>query len=183
MKSDNHCIIKVVYFAQIVFKKACFLIFYLLDCFINVYTYPNPKPTPYNNEKIVIIVVHCDKNYAVLMCACPVVPYVSLVALFVSECWLFLWQTGLLTAAAVTRWLYQLAIGSFAQKAGLHSIERPYWPVHFSPFKTIQVKCFVYSVVFDDTTVLLMCFLLPKLNTGHFYSVLLFSPSSSVLEL
>ncbi len=27
------------------------LIFYLLDCFINIYTYPNPKPTPYNNEK------------------------------------------------------------------------------------------------------------------------------------
>ncbi len=26
-------------------------------CFINVYTYPNPKPTPYNNEKIAIIVV------------------------------------------------------------------------------------------------------------------------------
>ncbi len=26
----------------------------------NVYTYPNPKPTPYNNEKIVII-VQCDK--------------------------------------------------------------------------------------------------------------------------
>ncbi len=31
-------------------------------CFINVYTYPNPKPTPYNNAKTVIIVVQCDKN-------------------------------------------------------------------------------------------------------------------------
>ncbi len=36
----------------------------------NVYTYPNPKPTPYKNENIVIIVVQCDKKYAVLMCAC-----------------------------------------------------------------------------------------------------------------
>ncbi len=49
--------------------------------FINVYTYPNPKPTSYKNEKIVIIVVQCDKNYAVLMCACPVEPYGSLLAL------------------------------------------------------------------------------------------------------
>ncbi len=31
-------------------------------CFINVYTNPNPKLTPYSDEKIVIIVVHCDKN-------------------------------------------------------------------------------------------------------------------------
>ncbi len=46
-----------------------------------IYTYPNPKPTPYNNEKVVIIVVQCDKNYAVLMCACPVAPYISLLAL------------------------------------------------------------------------------------------------------
>ncbi len=52
-------------------------------CFINVYVYayPNHKPTPYNNEKIVIIVVQFDKNYAVLTCACPVAPYVSLLAL------------------------------------------------------------------------------------------------------
>ncbi len=50
-------------------------------CFINVYTYPNPKPTPYRNEKIVTIVVQCGKNYAVLMCACPVASYVSLLAL------------------------------------------------------------------------------------------------------
>ncbi len=50
-------------------------------CFINVYTYPNPKPTPYRNEKIVTIVVQCDKNYAVLMCACPVAPFVSILAL------------------------------------------------------------------------------------------------------
>ncbi len=41
-------------------------------CFINVYTYPNPKPTLYNNAKIVIVVVQCEKNYAILMCACPV---------------------------------------------------------------------------------------------------------------
>ncbi len=54
-------------------------------CFINVYTYPNPKPTPYKNEKIVIIVVQCDKNYAVLMCACPVAPYVSLLALTIID--------------------------------------------------------------------------------------------------
>ncbi len=33
--------------------------------FINVYTYPNPKPTPYNNSKTVIIVVQCEKNYAI----------------------------------------------------------------------------------------------------------------------
>ncbi len=50
-------------------------------CFINVYIYPNPKPTPYRNEKIVFIVVQCDKNYAVSMCACPVAPYVSILAL------------------------------------------------------------------------------------------------------
>ncbi len=50
-------------------------------CFINIYTYPNPKPTPYNYEKIVIIVVQCGKNYTVLMCACPVAPYISLLAL------------------------------------------------------------------------------------------------------
>ncbi len=40
--------------------------------FINVCTYPNPKPTPYNNAKTVIIVVQWDKNYAILMCTCPV---------------------------------------------------------------------------------------------------------------
>ncbi len=42
-------------------------------CFINIYTYPNPKPTPYNNAKTVIIVVQSDKHYAILICACPVV--------------------------------------------------------------------------------------------------------------
>ncbi len=31
-------------------------------CFINVYTYPNPKPTPYNNAKTVLMVVHSDKK-------------------------------------------------------------------------------------------------------------------------
>ncbi len=41
---------------------------------------PLSTPTPYNNEKIVIIVVKCDKSYAVLMCTCPVAPYVSLLA-------------------------------------------------------------------------------------------------------
>ncbi len=35
----------------------------------NVYTYPNPKTTPYNNSKTVIIVVQCDKNYAIFWCA------------------------------------------------------------------------------------------------------------------
>ncbi len=50
-------------------------------CFINIYTYPNPKPTPYNNAKTVIIVVQCEKNYAILMCAWPVVFAVSLLAL------------------------------------------------------------------------------------------------------
>ncbi len=33
-------------------------------CFINIYTYPNPKPTPYNNAKTVIIVV--QKNLLML---------------------------------------------------------------------------------------------------------------------
>ncbi len=37
-----------------------------------VYNYPNPKHTPYNNAKTVIIVTQCDKNDAKLMCACPV---------------------------------------------------------------------------------------------------------------
>ncbi len=27
-------------------------------CFINVYTYPNPKPTPYSNTDALNIVVH-----------------------------------------------------------------------------------------------------------------------------
>ncbi len=31
-------------------------------CFIKVYTYPNHKPTPYNNAKTVINVVQCDKK-------------------------------------------------------------------------------------------------------------------------
>ncbi len=36
-------------------------------CFINIYTYPNPKPTPYNNVKTLIIVVglQCDKSNAI----------------------------------------------------------------------------------------------------------------------
>jgi len=44
-------------------------------CFINVYTYnyPHPKPTPCNYAKTVLIVVKSDKNYAILMCTCPVV--------------------------------------------------------------------------------------------------------------
>ncbi len=50
-------------------------------CFINIYSYPNPKLTPYRNEKIVIIVVQSDKKQTVLMCACPVAPYISLLAL------------------------------------------------------------------------------------------------------
>ncbi len=41
--------------------------------FVHVYTYPNPKPTPYNNARIVHIVVQCEKNDAILICACPVV--------------------------------------------------------------------------------------------------------------
>ncbi len=40
-------------------------------CFI-VYTYPNPKTTPYKTAKTVNIVVQCDKNYTTLMCALPV---------------------------------------------------------------------------------------------------------------
>ncbi len=46
--------------------------------FINIYTYPNPKHAPYNNEKIVIIVVQCDKS--------PVAPYVSLA--LTDVCWI-----------------------------------------------------------------------------------------------
>lgn len=30
-------------------------------CFINVFTYPYPKTTPYKNAKIVIVVVQCEK--------------------------------------------------------------------------------------------------------------------------
>jgi len=42
-------------------------------CFINVYTYTNSKPTPHNKKKKkVIVVVQWYKNYAILMCACPV---------------------------------------------------------------------------------------------------------------
>ncbi len=43
-------------------------------CFINVYTYPNPKPTPYSNANTVIIVVQHEKNDAILMGACAVSP-------------------------------------------------------------------------------------------------------------
>ncbi len=88
-------------------------------CFINVYTYPNPKPTPYRNEKIVTIVVQCDKNYAVLMCACPVAPYASILALTeeAERCpktvscipvtlnlfpSIFVWLSGLLSACSGT---------------------------------------------------------------------------------
>ncbi len=40
--------------------------FYLLDCVLLTST-PTPtlKPTPYNNAKNSIIVVQCDKNYAI----------------------------------------------------------------------------------------------------------------------
>ncbi len=50
-------------------------------CFINVYNYPNPKPTPYNNGKTEIIVVQCDKKYTILMCTCPVDKSVNHLAL------------------------------------------------------------------------------------------------------
>ncbi len=40
-------------------------IVHLLDCVLLT-------PTPYNNAKTVIIVVQCDRNYAILMCSCPV---------------------------------------------------------------------------------------------------------------
>ncbi len=43
------------------------------------------KPTPYNNAKIVIV-AQCDKNYAILMCACPVAAAVSLLALTIVHC-------------------------------------------------------------------------------------------------
>ncbi len=60
------------------------LIYYLLECVLLTST---PTPTPTLNlpltgmKKIVIIVVQCDKNNVVSMCACPVAPYVSLLAL------------------------------------------------------------------------------------------------------
>ncbi len=63
-------------------KRTIQLIFYLLNCVLLTST-----PTPTLNfpliimKKIVIMFVQCDKNYAVLMCACPVAPYVSLPAL------------------------------------------------------------------------------------------------------
>ncbi len=34
-------------------------------CFINIYTYPNPKLTPYNNEKVVIIFVVWQKLHCI----------------------------------------------------------------------------------------------------------------------
>ncbi len=36
-------------------------------CFINVYTYPNPKTTPYSNADTLNIVVQCVKKDAILM--------------------------------------------------------------------------------------------------------------------
>ncbi len=41
-------------------------------CFINVYTYHNPNPTPYSNTDTLNIVVQIEKKYAILMCACAV---------------------------------------------------------------------------------------------------------------
>ncbi len=48
-----------------------------VNCSLTADYVSTPTPTPYNNAKIVIIVVQCDKNYAVLTCACAVAPYVS----------------------------------------------------------------------------------------------------------
>ncbi len=42
----------------------------------------------------------------------------------------------------------RLGIGSFAQKVGLCLIERPYWVLQFSPFKTTWVTRLGYSIVF-----------------------------------
>ncbi len=42
--------------------------------FINVYTYPNPKPTPYSNADALNIVVQREKKDEILMCACAVSP-------------------------------------------------------------------------------------------------------------
>lgn len=41
-------------------------------------------PAPYNSAKAVIIFVQCEKNYAILMHACPVVCSVPLQALTIS---------------------------------------------------------------------------------------------------
>ncbi len=41
-------------------------------CFINVYTYINPNPTPYSNANTLNIVVQLEKKYRILMCACAV---------------------------------------------------------------------------------------------------------------
>ncbi len=38
--------------------------------------------------KKIVIVVQCDKNDAVFMCACPVAQYVFLLALTAKLCWL-----------------------------------------------------------------------------------------------
>ncbi len=38
-------------------------------CFINVYTYSNPKPTPYSNADALNIVVQREKKDKILMCA------------------------------------------------------------------------------------------------------------------
>ncbi len=46
-------------------------IVHLLDCVLFT-------PIPYNNAKIVIIVVQLDRNYAILMCTCPVAEAVCL---------------------------------------------------------------------------------------------------------
>ncbi len=56
------------------------LIFYILDSVLLTST-PTPTLTLTRVKKIVIIAVLCDKNYAVLICAWPVAPYVSVLAL------------------------------------------------------------------------------------------------------
>ncbi len=41
-------------------------------CFINVYTYSKPKPTPYSNADTLNNVVQHEKKDEILMCACAV---------------------------------------------------------------------------------------------------------------
>ncbi len=47
----------------------------------------------------------------------------------------------------------RLGIGSFAQKGGLRSIERPYWVLHFFPIQnyTSDTSSHVFSLCLNDT--------------------------------
>ncbi len=84
-------------------------------------------------------------------------------SIFFSQCSVLSARLRTLTVSIATEtsscsWLCWVAICSFIQKAGLLAIERPYWVLHFSPFKTIRVTCLRYSIVFGKLLIWLFLY-------------------------